>query len=81
MDDFEVDEYLGDSLREVQDMSLRLSFDGDKTSLDGSLQDGGSELEKMASDQNGPEPQDQVKQILSKIRKPPSQQQNCDGGI
>ncbi|KAF5186188.1 sucrose phosphate synthase 3F, partial [Thalictrum thalictroides] len=34
----------------------------------------------MASDQNGPEPQDQVKQILSKIRKPPSQQQNCDGG-
>ncbi|PIA51242.1 hypothetical protein AQUCO_01100228v1 [Aquilegia coerulea] len=80
MDDFEAEEYLGDSLRDVQDMSLRLSVDGDKTSLNGSLEDGGSELEKMASAQGKSEPQDQVKQILSKIRKPPSEQQNSEGG-
>ncbi|PIA35968.1 hypothetical protein AQUCO_03400099v1 [Aquilegia coerulea] len=80
MDDFEAEESLGDSLRDVQDMSLRLSVDGDKSSLNGSMEYGGSELEKVASDQGGPELQDQVKHILSKIKKPLSDQQENEGG-
>ncbi|KAL5702802.1 sucrose-phosphate synthase [Ranunculus cassubicifolius] len=78
VDDFEADESLGDSLKDVQDMSLRLSVD-DKSSFNGSLDHGGTELEKIASNQGGPELQDQVKKILSKFKKPTQDQQETDG--
>ncbi|KAM7258305.1 hypothetical protein ACFE04_014046 [Oxalis oulophora] len=51
---------LNDSLKDVQDMSLRLSIDGEKTSLNGSLNYTGA-----AGDV-----QDQVNRILSKMQKP-----------
>ncbi|KAG7653089.1 Sucrose synthase [Arabidopsis suecica] len=46
---------LNDSLKDVQDMSLRLSMDGDKPSLNGSLE---------------PNSADPVKQIMSRMRTP-----------
>lgn len=46
---------LNDSLKDVQDMSLRLSVDGDKPSLNGSLE---------------PNSADPVKQIMSRMKKP-----------
>ncbi|XP_043722507.1 probable sucrose-phosphate synthase 3 isoform X2 [Telopea speciosissima] len=67
VDDMASDESLGDSLKDVQDMSLRLSFDVEK-SLDGSLDNG------------DPEVQDQVKRILSKIKKPASDPQEDKDG-
>ncbi|XP_024983242.1 probable sucrose-phosphate synthase 2 [Cynara cardunculus var. scolymus] len=49
---------LNDSLRDFQDASLRLSIDGDKSSsINGSL-DGGTDV------------QDQVRRVMSKIKKP-----------
>ncbi|KAH6816225.1 sucrose phosphate synthase 3F [Perilla frutescens var. frutescens] len=53
---------LNDSLKDVMDMSLRLSIDGDKTSLNESID--------MAAAGDNPEVQDQVKKLLSKMKKP-----------
>ncbi|KAH9680643.1 putative sucrose-phosphate synthase 3 [Citrus sinensis] len=53
-----------DSLKDVQDMSLRLSVDGDKSSLNGSLD--------YTAASSGDPVQDQVKRVLSKIKKPDS---------
>ncbi|XP_047980807.1 probable sucrose-phosphate synthase 2 [Salvia hispanica] len=52
---------LNDSLKDVTDMSLRLSLDGDKTSLNESLD--------MAASGDS-QVQDQVKKLLSKMNKP-----------
>ncbi|KAK1295248.1 Sucrose-phosphate synthase [Acorus calamus] len=61
LDDANADESLGDSLKDVQDISLRLSVDGDKPSLNGSVdpETGNDDLEI----------EDQVKRVLSKIKK------------
>ncbi|KAK1318057.1 Sucrose-phosphate synthase [Acorus calamus] len=61
LDDANADESLGDSLKDVQDISLRLSVDGDKPSLNGSVdpETGNDDLEI----------EDQVKCVLSKIKK------------
>lgn len=63
-DDMAADESLNDSLKDVLDMSLRLSVDGDKSSLNGSLD--------LAVATGDPELQDRVKQVLSRIKKPES---------
>ncbi|XP_042513696.1 probable sucrose-phosphate synthase 3 isoform X2 [Macadamia integrifolia] len=68
VDDMASNESLGDSLKDVQDMSLRLSFDGDKSSLNGSLENA------------DPEVQDQVGRILSKMKKPASDPKEDTGG-
>ncbi|KAJ6949108.1 sucrose-phosphate synthase 3 [Populus alba x Populus x berolinensis] len=57
---------LNDSLKDVQDMSLRLSIDGDKPSLNGSL-------DHSAMSSGDPALQDQVQRVLNKIRKPESE--------
>lgn len=54
-DDINVDESFNDSLKDVQDMSLRLSIDGDLSGASG-----------------GADMQDQVKRVLSKMKKPDS---------
>ncbi|KAJ0969185.1 hypothetical protein J5N97_022062 [Dioscorea zingiberensis] len=70
MDEMAVEESLDDSLQDVQESSLRLSFDGEKNSLDVSLDHSPSELEKVVAEKSGdPELQDQVKRILNKINK------------
>lgn len=66
-DDIAADESFTDSLKDVQDMSLRLSID-DRSSLNESLD--------IAAGSGGPEMQDQVKRVLSKIKKPDSVQNN-----
>ncbi|KAI3470007.1 hypothetical protein Pfo_026670 [Paulownia fortunei] len=60
-DELAVEDSLNDSLKDVLDMSLRLSVDGEKTSLNESL-DG-------AAAGDNPEVHDQVKQVLSKMRR------------
>ncbi|KAJ8774147.1 hypothetical protein K2173_009578 [Erythroxylum novogranatense] len=64
---------LNDSLKDVQDMSLRLSIDGEKSSLNGSL-------DYSAATVGDPELQDQVKRVLSKIKKTESNKKDTDGG-
>ncbi|KAJ9153995.1 hypothetical protein P3X46_027376 [Hevea brasiliensis] len=64
---------LNDSLKDVQDMSLRLSIDGDKSSLNGSL-------DYSAAAAGDPELQDQVKQVLSKIKKPEAGPKDAERG-
>ncbi|KAF6166354.1 hypothetical protein GIB67_034905 [Kingdonia uniflora] len=66
-DNMASEESLGDSLKDVQDMSLRLSVDG---TLNGSLEYGSVEFEKVIAANEDPQLQDQVKRILSKIKKP-----------
>ncbi|KAM7253097.1 hypothetical protein ACFE04_008820 [Oxalis oulophora] len=61
---------LNDSLKDVQDMSLRLSVD-EKMSLNGSL-----DYKAIAS---GSDVQDQVNRIMSKMRKPESQSKDSEG--
>ncbi|KAK4776255.1 hypothetical protein SAY86_004943 [Trapa natans] len=61
-DEVQVEESLNDSLKDVQDMSLRLSVDGEKYSLNGSL-----DFSAVAS--GDPQVQEQVKRVLSKIQK------------
>ncbi|KAK1282267.1 Sucrose-phosphate synthase [Acorus calamus] len=56
LDDANADESLGDSLKDVQDISLRLSVDGDK-SVEPDMGDVDLDI------------QDQVKRVLNKIRK------------
>nr|DAD23989.1 TPA_asm: hypothetical protein HUJ06_025452 [Nelumbo nucifera] len=80
MDDMAAEESLGDSLKDVQDMSLRLSVDGEKSSFNGSLENDPAELEKVAAVQGDPEVQDQVKRILSKIKKPLSDPHKTEYG-
>ncbi|EOY05207.1 Sucrose synthase - like 3 [Theobroma cacao] len=62
-----------DSLKDVQDMSLRLSVDGDKSSLNGSL-------DPVTASSGDPELQDQVKRVLSKIKKPETNSKDTEGG-
>ncbi|GAV58996.1 Glycos_transf_1 domain-containing protein/S6PP domain-containing protein/Glyco_trans_4_4 domain-containing protein [Cephalotus follicularis] len=64
---------LNDSLKDVQDMSLRLSVDGEKSSLSGSL-------DFSAAASGDPELQDQVKRVLSKIKKSESDSKDAGGG-
>lgn len=52
---------LNDSLNDAQDMSLRLSIDGEKTSL--------SESVDMSSVGNDPQLQDQVQRVLSRMKR------------
>lgn len=63
------EESLGDSLKEVQDISLRLSVDGEKSLLNESETDS-VELESDGAE--GDPVQDQVRRILNKIKKPSS---------
>ncbi|OMO71008.1 Glycosyl transferase, family 1 [Corchorus capsularis] len=65
---------LNDSLKDVQDMSLRLSVDGDKySSLNGSL-------DPVAASAGAPELQDQVKRVLSRIKKPETNTKETEVG-
>lgn len=81
LDDVPAEESLGDSLKDVQDMSLRLSIDGDKSSLNGSLEYNPTELEKVAAAGNvDPQIQDQVKHILNRIKKPTQEVQEPESG-
>nr|AVH87205.1 sucrose-phosphate synthase 3 [Litchi chinensis] len=63
---------LNDSLKDVQDMSLRLSVDGDKPSLNESLD--------YTAAATGDPVQDQVKRVLSKIKRPESPPKDKEGG-
>ncbi|KAJ8648862.1 hypothetical protein MRB53_001885 [Persea americana] len=74
LDDMPAEESLGDSLLDVQDMSLRLSVD-DRSSLNVSSESNPAELEKVAAGNGDPQVQDQVKQILNKMKKPPQEAQ------
>eukprot|EP00252_Welwitschia_mirabilis_P004258 TRINITY_DN1454_c0_g1_i1.p1 TRINITY_DN1454_c0_g1~~TRINITY_DN1454_c0_g1_i1.p1 ORF type:complete len:881 (-),score=191.96 TRINITY_DN1454_c0_g1_i1:214-2856(-) len=65
------DEYMGDSLKDVQDMSLRLSVDGEKSSINGSV-DNSAELDKLLAGKADPEVHNQVKRVLDKLKKPSS---------
>nr|QNR00778.1 sucrose phosphate synthase [Canna indica] len=69
MDDMFVEESFGDSLTDVQESSLRLSVDGERSSPTASLEYDPVELEKVAAGKSDLELQDQVKRILSKIKK------------
>ncbi|KAJ7980527.1 Sucrose phosphate synthase [Quillaja saponaria] len=71
-DEVAAEESLNDSLKDVQDMSLRLSVDGEKYSLNGSL-----DLAAAGGDNEMP---DQVKRVLSKIKKPESDPRESEGG-
>lgn len=66
LDDMPVEPSLGDSLPDVQDMSLRLSID-DRSSLNVSSENNPAEL---AAGNGDPQVQDQVERILNKIQKP-----------
>ncbi|KAL5542699.1 hypothetical protein UlMin_010409 [Ulmus minor] len=71
-DETAVEESFNDSLKDVQDMSLRLSVDGEKSSFNGSFD--------VASAGGDPELQDQVKRVLSKMKKPESGPTDNDSG-
>lgn len=71
-DDIVAEESFNDSLKDVQDMSLRLSVDGEKSSLNGSF-----DVSLVGAD---PELQDQVNRVLSKIKRPASTQTDNEGG-
>ncbi|KAE8651762.1 hypothetical protein Csa_005970 [Cucumis sativus] len=60
-DEISTEESFNDSLKDVQDMSLRLSVDGEKTSLNASVD--------IAASTDDPDLQDQVKRVLSKIKR------------
>ncbi|XP_022722621.1 probable sucrose-phosphate synthase 3 [Durio zibethinus] len=64
---------LNDSLKDVHDMSLRLSVDGDKSSLNGFL-------DPSAASSGDPELQDQVKRVLSKMKKPETNSKDSEEG-
>ncbi|CAA2969879.1 probable sucrose-phosphate synthase 2 [Olea europaea subsp. europaea] len=70
-DDQAAEESLNDSLKDVQDMSLRLSVDGEKPSLNESLGVG------TAGDD--PELQDQVMRVLSKMKRQESAAHDSEG--
>ncbi|KAL6011291.1 sporulation-specific protein 2 [Asimina triloba] len=79
-DDVAAESSLADSLKDIQDMSLQLSIDIDKPSLNGSVEHNQVELEKAAAVKGGPELQDQVKHILSRIKKPATEAQDSESG-
>lgn len=60
-DDFTAEDSLNDSLKDFQDMSLRLSVDGDKASLSESV-------DTAAAGKDG-QLQDQVQRVLSKMKR------------
>ncbi|XP_015088064.1 probable sucrose-phosphate synthase 2 [Solanum pennellii] len=60
---------LNDSLKDVQDMSLRLSVDGEKTSLNESF-DASATADAV---------QDQVNRVLSKMKRPETSKQESEG--
>ena len=62
-DDITGEESFNDSLKDVQDMSLRLSIDGDLAAVSG-----------------GHDMQDQVKRVLSRMKKSDSGSNDTDGG-
>ncbi|CAN6462799.1 unnamed protein product [Victoria cruziana] len=68
LDDTIAEDSLGDSLKDVQDMSLRLSVDGDRSSANGSAEYDPEEVEKVALE-GDPAIQDQVRRIMNKIKK------------
>ncbi|KAG9139133.1 hypothetical protein Leryth_019108 [Lithospermum erythrorhizon] len=68
VDEFNAEESLNDSLKDVQDMSLRLSIDGEKSSLNESLD--------MTATGNDRHVQDQVNRVLSKMKKQDSGEQD-----
>lgn len=65
IDEFAAEESLNDSLKDVQDMSLMLSIDGEKSSLNESLD-------------NDHQVQDQVQRVLNKIKRPDLGQKDSD---
>ncbi|WOH08252.1 hypothetical protein DCAR_0727690 [Daucus carota subsp. sativus] len=69
-DELAVEESLNDSLKDV-DMSLRLSIDGEKSSLNESV-------DYSAATGGDPELQDQVKRVLSKMKKPEPKPQDAE---
>lgn len=69
-DELAAEESLNDSLKDVQDMSLRLSVDGEKTSLNESFD---------ASAAAGDAVQEQVNRVLSKIKRPETAKQESEG--
>lgn len=69
-DDLAAEESLNDSLKDV-DMSLRLSIDGEKSSLN-------ELVDHSAATGGDPELQDQVKRVLSKMKKPKSNAQDTE---
>lgn len=64
-DDMTVEESLGDSLKDVHESSLRLSIDGDKSSVNEDFDS--DELNQVT--EGDPALQDQVKRILNRIKK------------
>ncbi|XP_065026355.1 sucrose-phosphate synthase isoform X1 [Musa acuminata AAA Group] len=71
------EESFGDSIWDVHESSLRLSMDGERSSLGGSLEYDPAEVGKVAGE-GDPEMQDQVKRILNKINR---QAPKPQGGI
>ncbi|XP_051133420.1 probable sucrose-phosphate synthase 2 [Andrographis paniculata] len=62
-------ESLNDSLKDVQDMSLRLSIDGEKSSLNESTTDVTAAQAPAGTASDKPEAKDPVKWVLSKLRR------------
>ncbi|GLJ47002.1 hypothetical protein SUGI_0992140 [Cryptomeria japonica] len=73
--DSNVDESMGDSLKDVQDMSLRLSIDGERSSINGSVDNSG-ELEKLLAAKGNPEISSQVQKLLGKLKRLPPSEEN-----
>ncbi|XP_022958742.1 probable sucrose-phosphate synthase 2 [Cucurbita moschata] len=71
-DEIPTEESFNDSLKDVQDMSLRLSVDGEKTSLNAS-----SDIAASADD---PNLQDQVERVLSKIKRSGTESNETEKG-
>ncbi|XP_011101558.1 probable sucrose-phosphate synthase 2 [Sesamum indicum] len=69
-DELAADESLNDSLKDVLDMSLRLSIDGERTSLNETLD--------AAAAGNNSEVQDQVKRVMSKMKRSESGARDSD---
>ncbi|KAJ4846030.1 putative sucrose-phosphate synthase 3 [Turnera subulata] len=65
---------LNDSLTDVQDMSLRLSIDGEKYSLNGSI-------DPAAAGAGDPGIPDHLKRVLNRVKKPESGPKDAEGGI
>ncbi|KAF3794156.1 putative sucrose-phosphate synthase 2 [Nymphaea thermarum] len=77
LDDTIAEDSLGDSLKDVQDMSLRLSVDGERSSVNGSAEYDPEEHEKVAAEAD-PGVQDQVKRIMNKLKKASTDVQQTD---
>ncbi|KAK4482582.1 hypothetical protein RD792_009745 [Penstemon davidsonii] len=71
-DEFSMEESLNDSLNDVLDMSLRLSIDGEKTSLTESI-------DLSSASGNNPDLQDQVNRVLSKMKRHEGGTQSAQG--